>query len=107
MVINCQSVRQKGPQLVTVVEYVNPDAIIGTESWLDSTVKTSECFPSNFNVYHKERSTATMGEGVFIAIKDWYTSNELPSTDEKCVGTGPFRTSQIHVYGGLLLPTQR
>ena len=33
--------------------------------------------------YRKDRNATTM-EGVLIAIKACYTSNELPSTDEKC-----------------------
>lgn len=40
--------------------------MIGTESWLDSTLTDNDIFPSNYSVYHKDRNSR--GGGVFVMV---------------------------------------
>ena len=42
-----------------------PDFICGTESWLNSSIKNGEIFPTSFKVFRKDRETSTIGGGVF------------------------------------------
>ena len=46
--INFQSIKMKQCRLSNVLECVNPDIVIGTETWLDSSIKDSEFFPSGY-----------------------------------------------------------
>ena len=82
MIINCQSLRGKHANFENVVDYTKPDLILGTESWLDSSITDSEVFPTNYNVYRKDRNTH--GGGVFMAVKKCYNSSALPETDTNC-----------------------
>ena len=52
---------------------MKPDIIVGTESWLHLDIKDNEIFPTNFNVYRRDRNST--GGGVFTAV-----SNEFLST---------------------------
>ena len=52
------------------------DIVMGCESHLDASYFTSEVFPMNYVVYHKDRSIA--GGGVFVAIKDDLMSSHEP-----------------------------
>ena len=49
---------------------------MGTESWLDGSIKSSEVFPSNFKAYRRDRNTGTQGGGVFLLVSEQYQSNE-------------------------------
>ncbi len=55
LVINCQSIVNKKALLSTTIDSHKPDIIIGTESWLRNDIHTSEIFPSNFDVYRRDR----------------------------------------------------
>ncbi len=44
--INFQSIRRKGASLETVIDATDPDIILGTETWLDSSVASSEFLPN-------------------------------------------------------------
>ena len=48
---------------------VQPDIVIGTETWLSKDIKSSELFPDSYTVYRKDRD-GTKGGGVLIAVKD-------------------------------------
>jgi hypothetical protein len=52
---------------------VLPDVIIGTEYWLDPSIKDGDIFPEEFkgNVYRKDRKSDHHG-GVFVAIKNTF-----------------------------------
>ena len=43
--INFQSLRKKGKLLEAIIEDSDPDIIIGTETWLDSTIRSAEIIP--------------------------------------------------------------
>ena len=75
LVVNCQSLRGKAATLETATSYVNPDAIIGTESWLDSSVSSSEVFPAGYEVHRNDRNLD--GGGVFVAVKTCYASHQI------------------------------
>ena len=76
MNINFQGIVGKVPQLTNVIQSTKPDVIIGTETWIDSSVKTVELFPPQYTVYRKDRNRN--GGGVLIAISNSLSSNEVP-----------------------------
>jgi hypothetical protein len=82
LVVNCQSLKNKGPCFAAAVDYIKPDLILGTESWLDSSVKDNEMFPPGYNVYRKDRNLH--GGGVFTAVKDCYNSSSVAESDSNC-----------------------
>ena len=49
LVINFCSIRNKVADLAVCIGEYNPDIIIGTETHLDSSVNSSELFPSNYS----------------------------------------------------------
>ncbi len=84
MVINCCSVKGKIPEFHSVVDYISPDAILGTESWLDPGINNAEIFPPDYTVYRKDRSSTQVGGGVFVAIKNTYIATECKDLDAEC-----------------------
>ena len=59
-----------------MIESTQADIVIGTESWLDDSIKSSEIFPSNFRSYRRDCSTGARGGGVFLLVSDKFQSNE-------------------------------
>lgn len=51
-----------------------------TETWLDSTVSSSELFPVGFTVYRLDGKNKCRGSGVLVAVKDdvWHAERLLP-----------------------------
>ena len=43
--VNFQSIKMKQRRLFNILESVKPDVVIGTETWLDHTIKDSKIFP--------------------------------------------------------------
>ena len=78
MNINCRSVKENKSEFKVAVDYIKPDIICGTESWLkgykpgktptSGAIKTSEMFPDSYNVFQNDRGT--LGVGVFIAVQN-------------------------------------
>nr|XP_054767499.1 uncharacterized protein LOC129274773 [Lytechinus pictus] len=66
--INFQSIRNKKEELAVLIETTEPSVIIGTETWLNPTIKSSEIFPSNFEVIRKDRADSY--GGVLLAIRN-------------------------------------
>ena len=85
--INCQSIKGYGKQglLENIMYSTQADIVIGTESWLDSSVKSSEVFPPHFKSYRRDRSDGK-GGGVFILVSDSYDSCEPEelTVDQDC-----------------------
>ena len=50
MVINCGSLGKTG-EFLAAAEYINPECILGSESWLDNFITNSGVFPPNYNIY--------------------------------------------------------
>ena len=64
-VINCRGLKSKKDSFVHLIHSQSPHFIAGTESWLDPTTFSSEIFPTNYQVFWKDRSDGY--GGVFFA----------------------------------------
>ena len=80
LLINCQSIRGKVADLQALIQVYQPDIICGTKSWLNSTIESSEIFPSNYKVFWIE--TQILQEGVFSrqSFLTWCQKNALTWT---------------------------
>ena len=76
LVINFQSIRNKVNELEVLIDTTKPDIIIGTETWTNSDVSSSELFPETYMVYRRDRGTDNHG-GVLIAVRNNLTSTEI------------------------------
>ena len=61
-----------------LINIYNPDVIVGTETWLNSSIKDNEIIPADFNykIYRKDRSDGY--GGVLLAISDHIASFPIP-----------------------------
>jgi hypothetical protein len=68
--INFQSARKKGKDISALVESVQPDIIMGTETWLSEDVCSSEFFDTSlgFNIHRNDIERDPHG-GVLLAVK--------------------------------------
>ena len=66
IIINCQSVTGKKALLDSLIY----DVIVGTESWLNPSVKSSEIFAPQFEAFRQDRSDGY--GGVFLACSKMY-----------------------------------
>ena len=68
--INFQSLSKKGKLLEVLIDSTDPDIILGTETWLDSNIKSSEIIPEEmkYDIERRDRPTDPHG-GVLIAAK--------------------------------------
>ena len=72
-IINCHSIVNKCTELEALLHIQNLNLRIGTESYLDETVTSSEVFPSQYTAYRQDRNRH--GGGVFILVK-----SDIPSS---------------------------
>ena len=63
VIMNCQSIMGKKSVLDNLIYQFKPDIIVGTESWLKSTIPTNGIFSSCFEVFRRDRP-AVDGYGV-------------------------------------------
>ena len=75
LIINFQSIKNKVPDLSILIETSQPDIIIGTETWTNKDMLSSEFFPDNYTVYRRDRGTDNHG-GVLVAVINTLTSTE-------------------------------
>ena len=77
----------------------NTDVIIGTETWLSSSVKICEYFPSNYSVFRKDRLYGY--GGVLIAVKG-LSCQELDELCSDCeaIWINVSISSRKHAYVG-------
>ena len=81
--VNCQSVLAKRFEFNHMIESVNPDIVIGTESWLHSNITNNSVFPtSHYTVYRKDRESR--GGGVFILVRDTLQSTREEELETEC-----------------------
>ena len=68
--MNFKSLKKKDKLLEAIIESTEPDIIIGTETWLDSNIKSSEIIPDYFqyDMERRDRPNDPHG-GVMIAAK--------------------------------------
>ena len=64
--VNFQSVKNKKEEIGNLIDSVDPCVIIGTETWLNSRIHSSEIFPSNYEVIRHNRQDGY--GGVLLAI---------------------------------------
>ena len=82
--VNCRSVKENNSEFKAALQYIKPDIICGTESWLrgkkpgkqynKNAIFNSEIFPDCFTVFRNDRSTR--GGGVFVAVRSNLTAVE-------------------------------
>ena len=82
MTVNCQSITNKKAELETAINYIKPDIVCGTESWLNGNIKSCEVFPSNYSVYRKDQSR--LGGGVFLLVHNHIISSEEQELKADC-----------------------
>jgi hypothetical protein len=86
--INFQSIKNKKPELDILLDTTKPDVIIGTETWLDSTISSYEYFPQDqYTVYRTDRPPNKQGQshgGVLIAVTNEFLSNEAKELKTNC-----------------------
>ena len=70
-----ESLFAKRASLWSFIEHEHPDVMIGNESWLYPNIYSSEVFPSEYNVFRKDRSDGY--GGAFIACHNKLTSFQL------------------------------
>ena len=79
--INFQSLRRKGKLLETVIDDVDPDIIIGTETWLDSSIASSEIIPGSLEYeIHRRDMPGDPHGGVLIAAKKFLQLGEVKAS---------------------------
>jgi hypothetical protein len=80
LVVNCQSARAKKDQLLNIIQSTKPDLILGSESWLNKNILSSEVFPSGYSPYRHDRTNGEHG-GVFILAKDDLVCSNCPELE--------------------------
>jgi hypothetical protein len=67
--------------LQEIKDSAKPDIIIGTETWFDNTIPSTEFFPTTmFNVFRKDRPPNNKNKshgGVLLAITKDFISSEV------------------------------
>ncbi|XP_076464691.1 uncharacterized protein LOC143296553 [Babylonia areolata] len=66
----------KAPEIHHLLQSLRPDVLIGTETWLDHDIASSELFPPEYKVYRKDRNRN--GGGVLIAVLKTLVTTEEP-----------------------------
>ena len=82
MTVNCRSMINKTADLEASINYIKPDVICGSESWLNNNKKSSETFRENYTAYRKDRIT-TEG-GIFLLVRKDIVSSNQPDLDSDC-----------------------
>ncbi len=84
--VNFQSIKNKKPQLLNLINSMKPDIIVGTETWLTPEHHSSEFFPINqFEIFRRDRPNNAHG-GVLIATSREFIFDEVPELNSECEG---------------------
>lgn len=75
--VNFQSVQGKRSEILNLLESLKPDVVIGTETWLDPSISTSEFLPPTYQTFRKDRA-GKRGGGVMIAVRSDIVCIETP-----------------------------
>ena len=81
--MNCQSIKNKKPELQTIVDTAKPDIILGCESCLSPDIANSEIFPEGYDAVRKDRVGDDHG-GVFVCFKKDLICSEVPEFETDC-----------------------
>ena len=92
LTVNCCSVKEHKSEFIAALNYVKPDLICGTESWLrgvkpgkepsKNAIKTSEIFPEDFIIHRNYRMSR--GGGVFTGVKKNLIADEQTHLITEC-----------------------
>ena len=92
LTVNCCSIRENIAQFIAGLDYVKPDLICGTESWLKGirpgkepskhAIKSSEIFPDDYILYQNDRISG--GGGVFTGVKKNLVATEQTALVTEC-----------------------
>ena len=92
LTVNCCSIQEHKSEFIAALEYVKPDLICGTESWLSgiqpgkepskSAIKTCEIFPEDYIIHRDDRMSR--GGGVFTGVKKQFIANEQAQLVTEC-----------------------
>ena len=70
LITNCQLIKNKKPELQTIVDTAKPDIILGCESWLSlRTLQTRNFFPEGYDAIRKNRVGDAHGEESLFLLK--------------------------------------
>ena len=73
----------KTAALAYLIQSTKPDLVFGTETKIDSSIKSCEFFPPNYEVYRLDRNRN--GGGVLLAVSNTLISHKVPElTPEGC-----------------------
>ena len=83
MEINCNSIRsgERSNIFKAHIESYKPDIIFGCKSKLNQDIPAYSCFPPDYTVHRKDRSSS--GGGVFWAVKSTIAISELPELNDE------------------------
>jgi hypothetical protein len=74
--------------LQEIIDSAKPDIIIGTETWSDNTIPSTEFFPTHmFNVFRKDRPPNNKNKshgGVLLAITEDFIRSEVKELQTNC-----------------------
>jgi hypothetical protein len=84
LILNARSLKNKPDQLQATIASTDPDIVVVTETWFNSSHLNIEFFPPNFTVHRKDRVTETTGGGVCIAVNNRILSSIEPELDTDC-----------------------
>lgn len=82
LTVNFQSIKSKQGLVKNLVESTKPDIVLGTETWIDSSVKDTQIFPPNYTIYRNDRNMK--GGGVLIAINHDHLNTPVPELQTNC-----------------------
>ena len=103
MVINFQSIKNKIEELNNIFDSSEVDIIIGTETWLNPEIGSSEIFPPYYNVYRRDRKDGY--GGVLIAVKSDLTSEQLKQDgNEEIIFVKISNSKEPLIVGGIYRP---
>ena len=80
IIVNFQSIKNKVPETQVLIDSADPDIIVGSETWLNSNVFSSEVLPANYNVFRRDRTDGY--DGVLIAVKDDLVSTPIHTSSD-------------------------
>lgn len=95
--VNCRSIKNKTDDFATLISSVQPHVVMGTESWLDDSIHSSEVFPADFEAYRCDRHSR--GGGVFLLIHSSLRCSALPELN----GCEESVWRNLHLENGQLL----
>jgi hypothetical protein len=75
IMINFQSIKSKREVFWNLIDYSNPDIILGCKTWLNPSIRSQVVMPPGYNTYRKDRSD---GYGCILkAVKSTYSRSQI------------------------------